>query len=245
MSPAFLLALVACVADPREGTAVGNPTNMTMEVGAASDAKLSAASVVVDSTWALDCAGDAVELPVERAVDLLAGDAVPVPSGTLCGVRVAFGSALRLALVGATEQVAVSLPIGVMELRTAEAVVTPGDWALRLGDAGWIDVASARAAALGEPDAADALVRRMLEGVTLSVDADMDGAADSDGEVSSGATSGDVPVDADDDDDDAGAEANDHAGNGRAATPGAPGRANGVGRANGDGGNGNGRGRTK
>ena len=228
MSVVLFLSLVACVAGPREGTAVGNPTNMAMDLAPASDAKIAAASVEVDLTRGWSCEGDAQEVTVERGVDLGAGE-VPVPGGPLCALDVLFGGPLRLDLLGADEQVAVSLPVDAVRLRAVAPASADDGWVLRLGGAGWVSFADARAIALGDRAAEEAVIGRLVAGTSLRLTADE--AEHEEGDDGAIMTTDDPPEAASD------AEDASDAGRGP-GVPGAAGRANGIDRGNGNG-NGN------
>jgi hypothetical protein len=234
MSVASLLLFLACASDPREGTAVGNPTNMGMDVAAASDAKVAAATVEVGSVRGWTCDGVPQDVPVAARVDLVGGGTVPVPGVPLCALAVVFGGPLQLDLAGADQQVAVSLPVDAVHMRSEVPVETAGG-VLRLGAPGWISLLEARDVALGDTDTESAVVARLVGGAVLVRDADRDGADDTEepvmvadpvGEADAGGASA-----SDDDDGDA---------DDGASTPGAAGRANGINRGNGNGGNGNG-----
>ncbi len=105
-----LLALLACVDQPAEGTAVGNPGgtgSLDVVVTDLPDAiALDAAEAAIDGVSLDDCAGSETWVEVGAILDALPGsdDAFALPGGRWCGLALSFATdATPLTLAGRTD----------------------------------------------------------------------------------------------------------------------------------------------
>lgn len=198
--------LVACIAvGVHEGTAVGNPTDLTVALAEGKGLTWQSASVPVATLGLVGCDGSAETMTVGRDLDLL-GDTLVVPPGEWCELDLAFDGELHA--VGLTEDqstIELRLPVGEVVLGSTTAIDPEGGaFYLELADRGWVKPqplgATDGAAVTVGPDGTDAekLVREIEKGSRLYVDRNADGRLDED-ERAVGAIAGDDESDSGDD----------------------------------------------
>jgi hypothetical protein len=133
--------LVACQGgeDPG-GTAVGNPTGLTVTPAAATEITWSTATAKVETVRLEDC--DGVETPVQvgETLDLLEGIDLQVPSGTWCAMIVPFASTVDISGQStAGHDVDLFLAVPQVRLATAGGFTVHGTpMVLELGEPGWV-----------------------------------------------------------------------------------------------------------
>lgn len=184
----MLPLLAACVSlGVMEGTAVGNPTDLTVALAAGKGVTWQAASVPVATLDLAGCEGSEETVTVGRALDLL-GDTLVVPPGDWCGLDLVFDGDLHAQ--GITEDQS-TLELWLRVARVAlvsETAIDPGDGAfyLELADPDWVKPqplgATDGAVVTVGPEGTDAeaLVRQVEKESSLYVDRDADRSLDPD-----------------------------------------------------------------
>ncbi len=117
------LILVACGTD-HQGTAVGNPGNLDVEVvNIASGVRLDAVDVTVLNVLLTACRGENEIVPVVEVLDALAPtwDRVSIPAGEWCGATLRLDNDLGVWIAGTTDEgTAFTMTLAVGALDTLE-----------------------------------------------------------------------------------------------------------------------------
>jgi hypothetical protein len=147
----FPLLLAAACSNPNHGgTAVGNPTGLTVDTAPGTSVVFTSASAPVASLSTVSCAGDRLDIPVGRELDLLGADILTVFLEDSCAVRVAFDGPLELQADG-PEGSTLSLELSLDELDLdLEAPGALPRAVLLLGEPGWVDAGQLDLEAGGE-----------------------------------------------------------------------------------------------
>ncbi len=187
-APLLLSLLAACIVDPPDsGTAVGNPTGLTVDTAPGTGVSIVSATADVARVVTTSCAGEERAVAVVGSFDLLGGRAVDVPLGDACAVRVEFAGPLVFAGQGPDDS-SFTLALSVASLELA-LTAPPGDLpraVLLLGEAGWVSDARlgldpGETVVVGADDPLhDTLVDGLVTGTAVYRDADGDGRCEED-----------------------------------------------------------------
>ena len=133
----MLLTFLACLNSPVQGTAVGNPTGMSVATAAGSDVAFTSGSATVTQVQQGACSGDVVLVqPVGKEISLIAGD-LPLTAGDWCTVSLSFGGPILLEGQGTEHRLHLSLQLS--ELSVPVQMPLQGGYILELGRPGWVD----------------------------------------------------------------------------------------------------------
>lgn len=168
------------------GTAVGNPTGLTLDTAPGAGLAFTSAVADVASIEVTDLSGDTWTLEVDGPVDLLGGTRMEVPLADAARVRVNFAGPLTFRGAGAGDHsFALSLTVPSLEIELAAAPGEVPDAVLRLGAPDWATAATigltgpatlTGAVTVGADDPLhDALVDALTGGSALYGDDDGDG----------------------------------------------------------------------
>jgi hypothetical protein len=186
-----LLALVfvpavACIGTPDSGTAVGNPTGLTVDTAPGQAIKFLTGEAEVDTLSTADCDGAPVDtVDVGAGVDLLGADMWNLDLSTVCSVHLAFAGPLQLTGSGpGSSSFALTLSLPELDVATAPAAIEPARAILEIASKGWI---SATLLGLGNSgsvtvgpgdDLHDQLIGEIRSGSAVYPDTDGDGSCD-------------------------------------------------------------------
>lgn len=184
----LLLLFAACQLDiGRDGTAVGNPTGMSVQTASATALTWKSATGTAERVTVTDCAGGVRETNLDATVDLLGG-VVEVPAGTWCSVELRFTGPIELQAEAAdTSSATLRLDVRRVRLTRTQGLVSDASpWVLELASPGWTsaaDLGATGGAAVvidaGDPRH-DLLVEAIETGSALFEDRDDDGEVDDD-----------------------------------------------------------------
>ena len=133
----MLLMFLACLNGPVQGTAVGNPTGMSVTTAGGTDVLITSGSSTVSQVQQASCTQDSVLVqPIGKEVSLVAGS-LPLTAGDWCTVRVSFSAPLRWEAQGPESRLHMAL--SVPELVVPMQMPVQGPYVLELGYPGWVD----------------------------------------------------------------------------------------------------------
>lgn len=134
----MLLLLLACIVDPSQGTAVGNPTGLDVQTAPGTSIGFTSASAKVTSATQTACDGSVTTIAVNQQVDLLGGTRLTLGKSSFCALALQFGSPLSMTGTGSGH--VASLNLTVPEVKVSSTEIKPGIFVLELGTPGWVDL---------------------------------------------------------------------------------------------------------
>lgn len=144
MTVLFLLSLIACnIENQPGGTAVGNPTGLSVETAPALDVTVKTATAALGDVTFTWCDGTVEAVSVGTSVDLLGGVDLETPAGTFCSVVFAFTGPLAVTATG-PKGADITLSLDVISLRFANADGFTPDGTpviVELGEPDWLSAA--------------------------------------------------------------------------------------------------------
>lgn len=121
------------------GTAVGNPTGLTLDTAAGTGLAYTSAVAEVDAIVVTDRKGVVTTVAVDDRFDLLGGTRVEVPLADAARVAVRFGGPVEITGASpAGDTFALSLDVDSLEVSLAAPTGELPDAVLRLGAPGWL-----------------------------------------------------------------------------------------------------------
>lgn len=135
----MFILLLACIEAPdHDGIAIGNPPSVAARLAPVDGAQVTTARMHVSEVTA-GCGAQLEMVTDVGAVDLLAENALPVPSSDACVMSIGASSALELSFLrddGA--QIQGAIDVGTLSLMAEEPVALTGSWVFELGTPGWL-----------------------------------------------------------------------------------------------------------
>lgn len=174
----MFILLLACVEAPdRDGIAIGNPPSVAARLAPVDGAHVTTARMHVSEATA-GCGSELNMITDVGAVDLLAENALPVPSGDACVISIGASSALELTFLrndGA--QIQGAIDVGTLSLMSDEKVALTGSWVFELGAPGWFSEGMLEGPSPLQPgsESYGLIVAALRSGSGLFADLDADG----------------------------------------------------------------------
>jgi hypothetical protein len=133
------LSLLACVSDPRGGTAVGNPTGLTVDTAPVTSFKLDSGSAVIEEVRSRPCDGTEQSTPVGHAVDLYGSTVVLVGTDRSCVLTITFAGPLVYVGQHQGHEVRLEVPLAEVAFRSPPGGIPGGSRVLvQLGSVDWV-----------------------------------------------------------------------------------------------------------
>ncbi|HNC95671.1 MAG TPA: hypothetical protein PKW90_06075, partial [Myxococcota bacterium] len=133
----MLLMFLACLNGPVQGTAVGNPTGMSVTTAGGSDVLVTSGSATVSQVQQEACGQDSVLVqPVGKEISLVAGS-LPLTSGDWCTVSLSFSGPMLIEAQGAQSRL--HLALSTPQVAVPVQMPVQGAYVLELGYPGWLD----------------------------------------------------------------------------------------------------------
>lgn len=132
---------VGCSSEPNLGTAVGNPgSGLTVKTSGGPGIDAMGGSFLASEVQLRPCAGAAVVVVQDLAIDAAGDTTIELPDGAYCGVAFVVDGALSLAGTGRGHALTLSLDVGRVDVWTASGFVLEEDaLTVYLGASGWLD----------------------------------------------------------------------------------------------------------
>lgn len=137
---AILLTFACQLNEGASGTAVGNPIGMEATIAPAEGAVLSRALAPTDQLLLQGCDGTSDSLAVGASLELLQGEALRLPGGDWCSLRLVFTGPLDIGgIVGEDSLFVASLVVGSVDFVSEAGMGEGASYLMELGKPGWID----------------------------------------------------------------------------------------------------------